>query len=275
MGVAYRDMGRLEEAIREHDVGARLFATEAAGHEPGLVYPIFVSLCGWRSEVEATLGRFNASLATGGEALRVATEIRHSSSLALANAFLGYAHLLRGDLPTAIPVLERGLAIAEEHDVLHGICANGVYLAWARCLAGDPARGLEYLDRAFERHAAAVMQWTRFGTVTAAAYLAGGRVSDARRVVASGTTAATARGAHGHRAALLRLEAEIFLAEGDTRAARPRAEQALAAALELGAPPEIGHCHRVLAQVAPSSEHALLARRIFGELGMEFWGARV
>jgi class 3 adenylate cyclase len=275
MGVAYRDMGRLEEAIREHDVGARLFATEAAGHESGLVYPIFVSLCGWRSEVEATLGRFNASLATGGEALRVATEIRHSSSLALANAFLGYAHLLRGDLPTAIPVLERGLAIAEEHDVLHGICANGVYLAWARCLAGDPARGLEYLDRAFERHAAAVMQWTRFGTVTAAAYLAGGRVSDARRVVVSGTTAATARGAHGHRAALLRLEAEIFLAEGDTRAARPRAEQALAAALELGAPPEIGHCHRVLAHVAPSSEHALLARRIFGELGMEFWGARV
>jgi hypothetical protein len=31
----------------------------------------------------------------------------------------------------------------------------------------------------------------------------------------------------------------------------------------------------VLAQVAPSSEHALSARRIFGELGMEFWGARV
>ncbi len=154
MGVAYRDMGRLEEAIREHDAGARLFATEAAGHEPGLVYPIFVSLCGWRSEVEAALGRFDAALATGGEALRVAAEIRHSSSLALANAFLGYTHLLRGDLPAAIPVLERGLAIAEEHDVLHGIFANGVYLAWARCLAGDRARGLEYLDRAFERHAA-------------------------------------------------------------------------------------------------------------------------
>jgi len=275
MGVAYRDMGRLEEAIREHDAGARLFATEAAGHEPGLVYPIFVSLCGWRSEVEAALGRFDAALATGLEALRVAAEIRHSSSLAIANAFLGYAHLLRGDLPAAIAVLERGLAIAEEHDVVHGICANGVYLAWARCLAGDRARGLEYLDRAFERHATALMQWMRFGTVTAAAYLAGGRVDDARRVVAAGRAAAAERGAQGYSAPLLRLEAEILLADGDTAAAQPRAEEALGAALELGAPPEIGHCHRVLARVSPSSEHAASARRIFDELGMAFWSARV
>jgi len=275
MGVAYRDMGRFEEAISAHDVGARLFATEAAGHEPGLVYPIFVSLCGWRSEVEATLGRFDAALATGAEALRVATEIRLSSSLVIANAFLGYAHLLRGDLPAAIAVLERGLAIAEEHDVVHGICANGVYLAWARCLAGDRARGLEYLDRAFERHATALMQWTRFGTVTAAAYLAGGRADDARRVVAAGRVAAAERGAQGYSAPLLRMEAEILLADGDTAAAQPRAEEALGAALELGAPPEIGHCHRVLARVSPSSEHAASARRIFDELGMAFWSARV
>jgi class 3 adenylate cyclase/tetratricopeptide (TPR) repeat protein len=275
MGVAYRDMGRLEEAIREHNAGARLFATEAAGHEPGLVYPIFVSLCGWRSEVEVALGRFDAALATDREALRVAAEIRHSSSLAIANAFLGYAHLLRGDLPAAIAVLERGLAIAEEHDVVHGICANGVYLAWARCLAGDRARGLEYLDRAFERHATALMQWTRFGTVTAAAFLAGGRADDARRVVAAGRAAAAERGAQGYSAPLLRLEAEVLLADGETAAAQPRAEEALGAALELGAPPEIGHRHRVLARVSPSSEHAASARRIFDELGMAFWSARV
>jgi class 3 adenylate cyclase/tetratricopeptide (TPR) repeat protein len=273
MGVAYRDKGRLEEAIREHDGGARLFETEAAGHEPGLVYPILVSLCGWRSEVEASLGRFDAALTRGGEALRMAAEIRHSSSLAIANAFLGYTHLLRGDLAAAIPVLERGLAIAEEHDVVHGICANGVYLAWARCLAGDQARGLEHLDRALERHATALMQWTRFGTVTAAAYLAGGRTSDARRVVAAGTAAAAERGAQGYRAPLLRLEAEILLADGDTAAAQLRAEEALAAAVELGAPPEVGHCHRVLAQVSP--EHAASARRIFDELGMTFWSARI
>jgi hypothetical protein len=59
------------------------------------------------------------------------------------------------------------------------------------------------------------------------------------------------------------------------RPPRPRAEQALAAALELNAAPEIGHCHRVLAHAAQSSEHAASARRIFDELGMTFWSARV
>jgi tetratricopeptide (TPR) repeat protein len=275
MGVAYRDMGRLEEAIREHDAGAGLFATEAAGHEPGLVYPIYVSLYGWRSEVEAALGRFDAALAAATEALRVATDMRHSSSLAIANAFLGYVHLLRGDLAAARPILERGLAIAEEHDVMHGICANGLYLAWARCLDGDRPRGLEYLDRAFERQAAAVLQWTRFGTVTAAAYLAGARPDDARRVLAAGAATAAEREAHGYRAPLARLQAEILLAEGDAAGARPHAEQALAAAVAMGARPEIAHCHRVLARASHSVEHAGSARRIYEELGMRFWGARL
>jgi tetratricopeptide (TPR) repeat protein len=275
MGVSYRDMGRLEDAIREHDAGARLFSGDVAGRdEPGLVYPILVSLWGWRSEVEATRGRFDEALAAGGEALRVATEIRHSSSLAIAGAFLGYAHLLRGDLPAAIPLLERTLALAEEHDVMHGICANGVYLAWARCLAGDRERGLDYLDRAFERHAIAVMQWTRYGTVTAAAYLAGGRPADARRVLAGGIAAAAEREALGYRAPLLRLEAEILLAAGDATTARLRAEEALAAAVEMGARTEIAHCHRVIGLLVPASNHPASARRIFDEMGMPFWRDR-
>jgi len=43
----------------------------------------------------------------------------------------------------------------------------------------------------------------------------------------------------------------------------------------LGTPPEIGHCHRVLARVSPSPEHASEACRIFDELGMSFWSTRV
>jgi hypothetical protein len=43
----------------------------------------------------------------------------------------------------------------------------------------------------------------------------------------------------------------------------------------MGARPEIGHCHRVLTRLSASSEHATAARRIFDELGMTFWSARV
>jgi class 3 adenylate cyclase/tetratricopeptide (TPR) repeat protein len=249
VAVACRDVGRFEEAIQEFDVGIELFGTAAeSGPEPGLVYPIYVSLCGWRSEAHAALGRIDAALASATEALRMATEIRHAGSHSIANAFLGYVHLLRGDLPTAISVLERGLAVSEEHDLVHGIYANGIYLALASLRAGHRDRGLEYLERGLERPAGAWLQWTRFGTVTAAVYLAAERPDDARRVIADGLMAMRERGARGYQAPLLRLEAEVLLHDGQAALARQRVEEALATAVELGMSPEVARCHATLAK---------------------------
>src|SRR5262249_22892128 len=149
---ACRDIGRIAEAVEEYDLGVGLFTAAAGGdEEPGLVYPIFVSLCGWRSEALAALGRLDAALASATAGPRMATQLRHSGSLALANAFLGLVHLLRGELPTAVSVLERGLAISDEHELVHGICANGLYLAWSSFLMGSRTRGLECLDHALAR----------------------------------------------------------------------------------------------------------------------------
>ncbi len=281
--VACRDLGRVQEAVEEYDVGVSLFASAVeAGQEPGLVYPIFVSLCGWRAEALAALGRFDAALMSASEALRMATEIRHPSSLSIANAFLGYVKLLQGQPEAAVPVLERGLAISEEHDLVHGICANGIYLAWAALLTGDRRRGLESLERGLERPAGAVLQWTRFGTVTAAAYLVAGRPDDARRVVAQGLAAVAERAADGYRAPLLRLEAELLLLDGEAVAARQRAEEALAVTTRLGTQSETGHCHATLARVAArlgdpgvAGAHRAAARRIFEDLGAAFWAERL
>ncbi len=247
--VACRDTGRIAEAIEEYDRGIELFAPmPETGEDAGLVYPIFVSLCGWRSEAHAALGRFDAALASAGDAVRMATQIRHASSLSIANAFLGYAHLESGDAATAIGVLERGLAVSEEHDLVHGICANGLYLALAYASTGHRERALEYLDRGLERAAGAVLQWTRFGTVTASVHLAAGRLDDAQRVIADGQRAMLERGAHGYRAPLLRLEADVLLRAGDTTLARRRAEDALATAVELGMQPEVARCQETLAK---------------------------
>ena len=281
--IACRDIGRFEEALAEFDIGVELFPTAGdTVQEPGLVYPIFVSLCGWRAEARAVLGRFEGALASATEGVRMATQIRHASSLSIANGFLGYVHLLRGDLAAAIPVLERGLAISEEHDLVHGICANGMYLAWALLVRGERDRGLETLHRGLERQAGALLQWTRFGTVTAAAYLAAERPDEARRAIATGLMAVAERGARGYRAPLLRLDAELRLGDGDVTGARRCAEEALAAAVELEMAPEIAHAHATLATVATrlgetsaAAEHLATARRMFGALGLDFWAARV
>jgi len=282
-GVACRDLGRFDEAIKEFDVGTGLFATAATtGQEPGLIYPIFVSLSGWRSEVHAALGNFVAARTSATESLRVATEIRHSGSLSIANAFLGYVTLLQGNVDAAVPILERGLAIADEGDLGHGICANAIYLAWALLLTGHHARGLEYLDRGLARNAGAPLQWTRFGTVTAAAYLIAQRPDQARRVITAGVTALAERDARGYRAPLLRLESELLLDEGDAALAGQRASEALTIARELNTRPEMGHCHATLARIAAhlgdstaAQSHRTAAHQTFDQLGMTFWSARV
>jgi class 3 adenylate cyclase/tetratricopeptide (TPR) repeat protein len=280
--VACRDIGQIEVAVAEYDRGVELFASTGDIDAPGLVYPIFVSLCGWRAEAQAVLGHFDAALVSASEALRVATRIRHPSSLSIANAFLGYVHLLHGDLPTARDVLERGLAISEEHDLVHGICANAVYLGWAMILTGNRSGGLDYLARGFERPAGAVLQWTRFGTVTAAAYLDADRTEEARRVIADGLSAAAERGAQGYHPALARLEAEVQLCDGDAARAQQRARESLAAAVKLGMTPEVARCHATLGRIAArlgestaAAEHRAAARQILDELGSTFWAARV
>src|SRR2546430_1819058 len=118
--------------------------------------------------------------------------LRHPSSMTIAGAFLGYVHIMRGDLQAAVGVLERGLATSHEHDLVHGLKANGLYLAWAYLLRGERERGLDHLRRALERSTGSFdLLWTRHWTVPAYAYLAAGRLERAARA----RTPGRARGA--------------------------------------------------------------------------------
>src|SRR5262249_53149187 len=64
-GVSCRDLGRLRDALSEYGQGVALFPQPGEGGEDeGLIFPIYVSLCAWRSEVHAALGEFEAALAS-------------------------------------------------------------------------------------------------------------------------------------------------------------------------------------------------------------------
>jgi class 3 adenylate cyclase len=283
-GLSCRDTGRFHDAIREYGRGVALFPTPEQGAEAGLVFPIYVSLCAWRSEVYAALGAFEDALASATEALRMAGEIRHPSSLTLGDAYLGYVHILRGDVEAGLPYLERGLAIGQEHDLIHGIMANGLYLAYGLLLLGERERGLDCLARALQKSVGAFTpQWTRYGTVTASAYLAADRSAEAPAEIEQGLALASERGARGYRAPLLRLRAEALARRpaGDTGRARQCLDEALAVATELGMRPEIAHCHAGLAWVhrragerSAAETHLATATALFRGLGMTFWAIR-
>jgi hypothetical protein len=174
-----------------------------------------------------------------------------------------------------MPYLERGLAISEDQDFVHGVCANAVYLGWAAALSGDHGRAIEFVERGLEQRSGAVLQWTRYGTVTAAVYLAAQRPALAQQALAEGGRAAAERHARGYRAPLLRLEAEALLCGGEVPRARQRAEEALAAATELQAEPEIAQAHATLARVVTAlgdlpaaRQHTATAQRLLEGLGL-------
>jgi tetratricopeptide (TPR) repeat protein len=283
-GVSCRDLGRLGDAIAEFGRGIALFPPPGqAGEEAGLVFPIYVSLCIWRSEVHGALGEFDAALASAAEGLRVASEIRHPSSVTLSNAFLGYCQLLKGDIDAAILTLERGLAIAQEHELPHGVTTNLLYLAYARILSNRHESGLEALGRAVHHQIAFMPQWTRYGTVTAGAYLAAGRIAEATGEVDKGLAMVTERQARGYRGPLLRLQAEILMRQEPLNAetAGERLREALALTTELGMRPEIARCRLGLARLhcriggsAAGAEHLAAAVALFRELGATFWAER-
>ena len=279
--IACRDIGRMEEAIQEFDRGVELFANAAdTPQQPGFVYPIFVSLCGWRAEALAALGRFDAALRSATDGFRMATQIRHVGSASIASAFLGYVHVLRG-------IARRHLCPRARLGHLGRARAGTRHLRQRRisagpcCWQGTPRVGSSASEHALERPGGGHVQWTRFGTVTAAAYLEAGRPDKARPALSDGAAAMHERGAGGYRASLLRLEGELLLHDGEAIGAREFLERALSAAGALGAIPEIGHCHVTLSKIAAelgdaaaAQRHLAAAQQTFKPLGLGFWLSR-
>ena len=190
MGVAYRDMGRLEDAIREHDAGARLFATEATGHEPGLVYRS-------SSACAVALGSRPLSAALTSRSPQAARRCawpRRSVTrpASRSHAFLGYAHLLRGDLPAAIP--SSSGAWPSPRSTTSCSASAPTASTW-RGHDASPATGHAASNTSTApstaRHRRHAVDAVRDGD---GRRILRRRTADARRVVAAGTAAAAERG---------------------------------------------------------------------------------
>ncbi len=278
VGCACRDLGRIAEAVREFGAGLALFEEVVRyGEEPGLVFPIYVSLGAWCAEAHASLGDFDRAFASARDALRVATDIQHPSSLAVAYDHLGYVHLLQGELEAAVPFHERALAIATEQDLFQATVRTSSHLAYALALLGEGERGVGCLARALERWTGRMTRRVPGRqTMIASAYVAAGFLEEARAEIQRGLAEATERNARGFLAPLLRLEAEVLAS--DPGGARERLEKALALAAELGMRPEVAHCHLGLGKLYrrtgkrdEAREHLANAATMYRDMGITYW----
>jgi ATP/maltotriose-dependent transcriptional regulator MalT len=198
----------------------------------------------------AELGMFAAGRAFGDEGLRIAEAVDHPGSLMIASYGIGLLSLRQGDLPRALPLLERAVGISQDTDspglVPHADAALGA----AYTLSGRIADAMPLLTRAMEQVNA--MEMGGFQALCSLplgdAHLLAGRLEEAHTLAERALALARTHQERGNQAYALRLLGDIAARRDPPESAQAEAyyQQALVLADELGMRPLLAHCHRGL-----------------------------
>jgi tetratricopeptide (TPR) repeat protein len=241
-----------------------------------------VSSRAWLAVCHAELGMFAEGSALGEEGLRIAETVAHPGSLMYAFWGLGLLALRHGDLPKALPRLERAMGICHEADL-------PVYFSWmapalgsAYILSGRVADAVPLLTQATEQ--ATAMEVAYFETLghlcLGEAQMLAGHLEEAHALAERALALAYEHQERGHQAYALRLLGEIAAhsVPPEVERAETHYRQALALAEELGMRPLQAHCHRGLGTLYAKIGQRQQARAelataidLYRAMDMTFW----
>jgi tetratricopeptide (TPR) repeat protein len=228
------------------------------------------------------LGAFAEARGHAAEALRLAEAFNQPFSLAVAYHGAGVLALRQGDLPRAIPLLERGLGLCQAEGISSWFPALSVALGVAYALCGRIAETLPLLEQALRQSA---MRWpvSVCGSAflwTAEAYLLVGHLEEATTAAGRALDHARNCSERGYQAQALRLLGDIAAHREppETEPAEAHYRQALALADELGIRPLQAHCHLGLGTLYAKIERGESARTelsaavaLYRAMDMTFW----
>jgi class 3 adenylate cyclase/tetratricopeptide (TPR) repeat protein len=282
VGIAYHALGDYHRAV---GCFSRTMAslTDALSRERfGLTGLPAVMSRAWSASCLADLGAFDEGTARAEEAVQLANALGHPFSLIQAYFALGSLDLRKGDLPQAIPVLERGLGLCQSASILTWFPTVAATLGYAYTLAGRVAEALPLLQQASAQDTASGISaaHARWVTYLSEAYLRAGRMDEA--AVLAGDALAFARDlkARGNEAYALRLLGEIHAHQDPlaVEAAEAAYQQALTLADELGMRPLLAHCHLGLGTLYTKGGQRAQARaalttaiELFQAMAMTLW----
>lgn len=279
--------GRLEKA-KQHLEHTLQLLPGALGHERfglhGFPAPLVGHYLPWAL---AELGEFDAAVSCAKDGIKIAEEVEHAYSVAVAQWGLAYTYLQRGALEPAIELLEGTLTLCRDWTIpillqisagLHGIALarSGQVDAGIAALC-DAQHGVQEAIGEGNYNSLHVL-WL------GEAYALARRLDDARQSAQRALTLSRQYGHAAFEAWALRLLGEISL-QGeapDAAAAEDRFRQAMAMAGERGMRPLVAHCHAGLATLytrsgrsaeAQSQLHA--ATELYEAMGMRGWQARL
>ncbi len=247
LGFAYHALGDYHWAMDFLRRNVAALEGELVRERFGQVGLVSVLSRTWLVWCLAEVGAFTEGTASGEEGMRIAKAVEHPFSLIAAYGGIGRLYLIKGDLPQAIPMLERGLALCQAIDtpVLFPLTASTLGAAYALC--GRLAEALPLLEQAVQQASAMGMMFGQALWVVwlSAGYLLAGRRAEARAHAERALEIARAHQERGYQAYALRLLGDIAMQSHPPQVERAEAyyREALTLAEERGMRPLQAHCH--------------------------------
>jgi class 3 adenylate cyclase/tetratricopeptide (TPR) repeat protein len=204
----------------------------------------------WLVRSLAELGAFAEGMTHAEEAVRIAEVADHSFTLFDAYYSVGCLCLRKGEIPKALPLLERALALVQSRNMLIVFPSTASALGVAYALSGQVRQALPLLEQAMQLSESMGIKATHALGVAALseAYLLAGRIDEALPLAGRALECSSDLKQYGHQAWILRLLGEIVAHRHPPEAEQAEAyyRQALTMAEDLGMRPLQAHCHRGL-----------------------------
>jgi tetratricopeptide (TPR) repeat protein len=246
LGIAYQRHGDYRRAIDCLKQAAAFFDGAQRSERFGQAQIPAVLSRTTLARCHAELGMFAEGRAFGEEGLRIAEAVHHPASLMEALRVIGRLALLQGDLPRALPLLERALGLCQEADFPAMFPGTAVVLGAAYILAGRVVDAVSLLTQAMEQ--TAVLERGDLPALCllplGEAHLLAGHLEKALARAEQALEITRAHQERGNEAYALRLLGEVAAhrAPPDVDAAASHYLQAFTLAEELGMRPLQAHC---------------------------------
>jgi tetratricopeptide (TPR) repeat protein len=241
-----------------------------------------VQACAFLAACHAELGIFTEGRALGEEGLQLAEAVAHPSSLMWACYGIGLLCLRQGDLPRALPLLERAMGICQEADLPLFLPRMAAALGTIYTLSGRSADATALLTQAMEQTIATEMAGYQAlcSLPLGEAQVLAGRLEEAHALAEHTLVLSRRYQERGHQAYALHLLGDIAARCEPPLVAQAAAHyhQSLALAAELGMRPLQAHCHRSLGTLYAATGQRQQARpalstalALYRDMDMTLW----
>jgi class 3 adenylate cyclase/tetratricopeptide (TPR) repeat protein len=282
LSMAYSAVGDFEQALDVARQVIALLTGELRYARFGLIAPPAVLSRGVVAWSLTELGGFTAGRGVAEDGMRLAEAVEQPYSMASALGRMGLLFCRRGDIHTALPLLERGLALSQSADIPIFFPMIASLLGAAYALVGRATEARPLLDQVLERIATGnrIFFHELVLTELSEALLLVGRVDEADTLAERLLELSRTHTGSGYQAHAYRLLGEVAMRREppDLDQAAAHYHQALALADELGMRPLVAHCHRGLGTLYATTgqqEHAraelTTAIALYRSMDMIFW----